>query len=236
MEFIHLGLGSSLRDYVETWELQRELHARVVAGAAPDTVLLLEHADVLTAGKRTNAADRPTDGTPVVDVDRGGKITWHGPGQLVVYPIVRLAEPIDVVQYVRALECAVMGLLTEFELRTEQVPGNSGVWVLGSPNRKIAAIGVRVAQGVTMHGVAINVNPDLRSFTNFTPCGLPDVGVTSLRVETGRALSPADVADAFRLHLAAALQSLLPSSGLAGSDQTHVQGLEPSPSVSSLIA
>lgn len=209
MEFVRLGLGHELRDYVDTWELQRKIHADVVAGIRPNTVLLLEHTDVLTAGRRTNLRDRPVDGTPVVDVDRGGKITWHGPGQLVIYPIVALAEPIDVVRYVRGLEEAVLGLAGELDVATIRVPERSGVWVAGTPNRKIAAIGVRVAKGVTMHGVAVNVNPALESFSNFTPCGIPDVGVTSLLAETGRALTPIDIADGMQAHLTRALEPLL---------------------------
>ena len=209
MECVRLGLGTELRDYVDTWTLQREVHADVVAGIRGDTVLLVEHADVLTAGRRTNARDRPVDGTPVVDVDRGGKITWHGPGQLVVYPIVRLAEPIDVVRYVRALEEAVMNLARDYGLATVRVPERSGVWVSGVPDRKVAAIGVRVAKGVTMHGLALNVNAALSAYTNFTPCGIADAGVTSLVAETGLALRPTDVVDGLCAHLRTALAPLL---------------------------
>lgn len=225
MEFVRLGLGESLHDYVQTWELQREIHSEVVAGTRDDTVLLLEHSDVLTAGRRTNRADRPTDGTPVVDVDRGGKITWHGPGQLVVYPILRLAEPIDVLAYVHALEEAVMRLAAEYGVATRRVDGRSGVWVPGAPDRKLASIGVRVAKNVTMHGIAVNANPDLGSFSGFVPCGIPDVGVTSLSAETDSQVLPAMIADSLTGHLTAALSSLLAAAAeprQPGRQQDHV--------------
>src|ERR671917_1290722 len=154
-------------DYAETWQRQRERHAEVAAGVRPDTVLLLEHRSVYTAGKRTEPHERPQDGTPVVDVDRGGKITWHGPGQLVGYPIVRLADPVDVVAHVRRLEAALIDVCDGLGLATERVEGRSGVWVRADraggrgqrPDRKVAAIGVRVARGVTMHGFALNCDP-----------------------------------------------------------------------------
>lgn len=178
-----------LADYVSTWDLQRQVHARVVEGNSPDTFMVVEHADVYTAGKRTAPWDRPTDGTPVVDVDRGGRITWHGPGQLVVYPIVRLAQPIDVVAYVRALEQAVMDVCSGYGIDTMRVEERSGVWLPASPHRmerKICAIGVRVAKGVTMHGVALNCTPDLDAFNRIVPCGIADAEVTSLAAELGR--------------------------------------------------
>jgi lipoyl(octanoyl) transferase len=173
--------------YEDAWRLQRELHAKVCVGAEPDTVLLLEHVPVFTAGRRTQPTDWPLDGSPVVQTDRGGRITWHGPGQLVGYPIVRLASPIDVVAYVRRLESLLIDLCAEFGVSAGRVEGRSGVWVAqdgGGPQRKIAAIGVRVAQGVTMHGFALNVNPDLSWFARIVPCGISDAGVTSLAVET----------------------------------------------------
>ena len=187
----HLGLGSDLVDYREAWDLQHRLHAEVVAGEAPDTLLLLEHAAVFTAGKRTEPHERPlTAGTPVIDVDRGGKITWHGPGQLVGYPLVRLPEAYGVVDYVRRLEQALIDALAEIGLTTGRVPGRSGVWLgadaaTGRPERKIAAIGVRVAGGVTMHGFALNADPDLRAFDQIVPCGIADAGVTSVAAELG---------------------------------------------------
>jgi lipoyl(octanoyl) transferase len=210
LDFLYLGLGSDHVDYRETWNLQRALHAEVVAGTAPSTVLLLEHASVYTAGKRTEPHERPLDGTPVVDVDRGGKITWHGPGQLVGYPIVRLPEAFGVVDYVRRLEEAMIATFAELGLATGRVRGRSGVWVAADPStgsgparpeRKIAAIGVRVAGGVTMHGFAINVDPDLVAFDRIIPCGLTDVGVTSLAAELGDAPSLTELAYVLRPHL-----------------------------------
>ena len=190
LDFLYPGpLGTAEVDYRAAWESQRQIHAEVKAGERPDTVLLLEHASVYTAGKRTEPQERPLDGTPVVDVDRGGKITWHGPGQLVGYPIVKLPEAVYVVDYVRRLEEALIDLCAEYGLDSAaRVTGRSGVWlpaVAGRPERKIAAIGVRVAAGVTMHGFALNVDPDLRAFDTIVPCGITDAGVTSLAAETG---------------------------------------------------
>jgi lipoyl(octanoyl) transferase len=189
LEVLRLGLV----DYEEAWALQREAHARRVAGEGPDTLLLLEHPPVYTAGKRTLPHERPFDGTPVIDVDRGGKITWHGPGQIVGYPIVRLADPVDVVAHVRRLEEALIEVCAGFGLTTGRVEGRSGVWVAADepaqgfrPERKVAAIGVRVARGVTMHGFALNCDPDMTAFSNMIPCGIPDAGVTSLSAELGR--------------------------------------------------
>ncbi|GAA1427926.1 lipoyl(octanoyl) transferase LipB [Microlunatus lacustris] len=211
LDFLYPGLGSELVDYLDAWELQRRLHADVSAGSAPDTVLVLEHAEVYTAGKRTEPHERPTTGdVPVVEVDRGGKITWHGPGQLVVYPIVKLPDAIGVVDYVRRLEEAMIGLFAEYGLATGRVRGRSGVWLAADaptgpgrarPERKIAAIGVRVAGGTTMHGLAINVDPDLGGFGRIVPCGLSDVGVTSMADELGEAPSLLEVAHLFRPHL-----------------------------------
>ncbi|MGR6963540.1 lipoyl(octanoyl) transferase LipB [Geodermatophilus sp. URMC 61] len=181
--------------YEEAWERQRELHAARVAGEGPDTLLLLEHPSVYTAGKRTEPHERPQDGTPVVDVDRGGKITWHGPGQLVGYPIVALPDPVDVVAYVRRLEGALIEVCAGFGVEAGRVEGRSGVWLPADepgpgsrwrPERKIAAIGIRVARGVTMHGFALNCDPDLGAFGAIVPCGIVDAGVTSLSAELGR--------------------------------------------------
>lgn len=171
--------------YEQAWELQRTLHAEVVRGDAPDTLLLLEHESVFTAGRRTQPEDRPLDGSPVIDVDRGGRITWHGPGQLVGYPIMHLPEPMDVVGYVRRLEELLIATCDDFGVEGQRVAGRSGVWVPGTPQRKIAAIGVRVARGVTMHGFALNVNCDLSAYDRIVPCGIPDAGVTSLARERG---------------------------------------------------
>ena len=184
--------------YEDAWAWQRELHAARVAGTGPDTMLLLEHPPVYTAGKRTEPHERPFDGTPVIDVDRGGKITWHGPGQLVGYPIVRLPDPVDVVAHVRRLEEALMKVCAGLGVATEQVEGRSGVWVRADqrgPDRKVAAIGVRVARGVTMHGFALNCDPDMTAFSNMVPCGIPDAGATSLSAELGRDVPVSEVID-----------------------------------------
>jgi lipoyl(octanoyl) transferase len=185
--------------YEEAWARQREIHAARVAGEAPDTLLLLEHPSVYTAGRRTEPHERPFDGTPVIDVDRGGKITWHGPGQLVGYPIVALPDPVDVVAHVRRLEDALIEVCGGLGVATERVEGRSGVWVRADdrgPDRKIAAIGVRVARGVTMHGFALNCDPDMSAFANMIPCGIADAGVTSLTAELGRDVPVAEVVDA----------------------------------------
>jgi lipoyl(octanoyl) transferase len=185
--------------YEEAWARQREIHAARVAGEGPDTLLLLEHPSVYTAGRRTEPHERPFDGTPVIDVDRGGKITWHGPGQLVGYPIVALPDPVDVVAHVRRLEAALIDVCAGVGLPTERVEGRSGVWVPADdrgPDRKIAAIGVRVARGVTMHGFALNCDPDMSAFANMVPCGIADAGVTSLTAELGRDVPVSEVVDA----------------------------------------
>jgi lipoyl(octanoyl) transferase len=184
--------------YEDAWAWQRQLHADRVAGTGPDTLLLLEHPPVYTAGKRTEPHERPFDGTPVIDVDRGGKITWHGPGQLVGYPIVALPDPVDVVAHVRRLEQALMEVCTALGVATARVEGRSGVWVLADdrgPDRKVAAIGVRVARGVTMHGFALNCDPDMAAFSNMVPCGIPDAGATSLTAELGRDVPVNEVID-----------------------------------------
>jgi lipoyl(octanoyl) transferase len=179
---------AGLVPYADAWARQRAIHAQVVAGSAPDTALLLEHPAVYTAGKRTEAWERPNDGTPVIDVDRGGKITWHGPGQVVGYPIVRLPDPIDVVAYVRRMERVLIDVCAELGVTGTQIEGRSGVWVAddAGPDRKLAAIGIRVAQGVTLHGFALNCDPDLTWFDRIVPCGITDAGVTSLSKELGR--------------------------------------------------
>jgi lipoyl(octanoyl) transferase len=197
-------LRPGLVDYLEAWEEQKRLHEGVVAGTQPDTVLLLEHPSVFTAGKRTEPADRPLDGTPVVDVDRGGRITWHGPGQLVGYPIIKLPEPVDVVAYVRRTEQMLIDVCAELGVRTEQVEGRSGAWVRADdrgPDRKIAAIGIRVARGVTQHGFALNCDCDLSNYDLFVPCGIRDAGVTSLSAELGRPVTVAEVLPVVERHL-----------------------------------
>jgi len=192
------GLGQRHVPYQEAWDRQRTEHAQVVAGGE-DRMLLVEHESVYTAGKRTASWDRPVDGTPVIDVDRGGKITWHGPGQLVGYPIVKLNEPIDVVKYVRQLEQAIMDVCAGYGLDTMRVEDRSGVWLPATDarrERKICAIGVRVAKGVTMHGFALNCNPDLAEFDRIVPCGIADADVTSLSSELGRVVTIHDVVPA----------------------------------------
>ena len=197
-----LDLGQSYLDYQQAWDLQREIHARVVARELPDQVLLLEHASVYTAGRRTELGDRPIDGTPVVDVDRGGKITWHGPGQLVGYPIVHLPSPMDVVSHIRRLEDVLIGVCADFGLPTTRIQGRSGVWVANEKGeRKLAAIGVRVAQGVTMHGFALNCSNHLVDFSKIVPCGITDAGVSTLSVELGKLITPTDVLDSVTEHL-----------------------------------
>ncbi|AZK93751.1 MULTISPECIES: lipoyl(octanoyl) transferase LipB [Streptomyces] len=235
LRFVRLGFGGDAVEYQEAWQKQREVHAARFADEIPDTCLLLEHQPVYTAGRRTEDSERPLDGTPVVDVDRGGKITWHGPGQLVGYPILKLPRPVDVVAHVRRLEEALINACAEFGLATSRVEGRSGVWVLGdlveqrpSPgglsldfdprlhddefdprlngpeyapsnagqrreDRKLAAIGIRIAKGVSMHGFALNVNPDNTWFDRIVPCGIRDAGVASLAGELGRDITIAEV-------------------------------------------
>jgi lipoyl(octanoyl) transferase len=210
-ELGYFAFGSSLVGYVEGWELQRRVHARRVADEVPDCCLLLEHEPVYTAGKRTAASDRPfgDPGAPVIDVDRGGKITWHGPGQLTGYPIIRLREPLDVVAYVRALEEAMIATCADFGVTAERVAGRSGAWIPGGregwPDRKVGAIGARVAKGVTMHGFALNCDCDLFWYDRIVPCGIRDAGVTSLSIEAGRPVTVAEVTPVVQRHLAQAL-------------------------------
>lgn len=185
-------------DYESAWELQREIADARVAGG-PDTLLLLQHPAVYTAGKRTEPHERPLDGTPVVDTDRGGKITWHGPGQLVGYPIIGLTEPLDVVNFVRRLEEALITVCADLGLQTGRVEGRSGVWVAGAdglrPARKVGAIGIRVSRATTLHGFALNCDCDLSAFSSIVPCGIADAGVTSLTAELGRRITVEDVTD-----------------------------------------
>lgn len=248
LRFVHLGFGPDYVEYTEAWEEQRRVHAARFADEIEDTCLLLEHEPVYTAGRRTDPSERPLDGTPVVDVDRGGKITWHGPGQLVGYPIMKLPRPVDVVAHVRRLEDALIRTAADFGVETSRVEGRSGVWVLGDPveerpalgglsldfdprlhdeefdsrlngpeyapsnagqrreDRKLAAIGIRVAKGVTMHGFALNVNPDSTWFDRIIPCGIRDAGVTSLSYEAGREITIADVLPVVERHLGDVLE------------------------------
>ncbi|WP_424465087.1 lipoyl(octanoyl) transferase LipB [Pseudoclavibacter helvolus] len=195
MDVLTPGFGHEAVDYAQALALQRKLHAELVAGARRDTLVLLEHPSVYTAGRLTRAHERPTDGTPVVDADRGGRLTWHGPGQLVGYPIVRLPAPVDVVAHVRMLEIALIELIGELGVAGRQVAGRSGVWVgnEGAP-RKVAAIGVRVVEACTMHGFALNCSNELEPFERIVPCGISDAGVTTLSRELQRPVIPAEVA------------------------------------------
>jgi lipoyl(octanoyl) transferase len=206
----HIGLV----DYSPTWALQRELATARAENTGPDTLLLLEHHPVYTAGRRTEPDERPTDGTPVIDVDRGGKITWHGPGQLVGYPIVKLANPIDVVNYVRRLEEALIAVCDRFGVtEAGRVDGRSGVWLpadAARPERKIAAIGIRVQREVTMHGFEINCDADLADFDRIIPCGIRDAGVTSLSVELNHQVTVAEVLPVAQQAILDALDGRLP--------------------------
>ncbi|MEV7283581.1 lipoyl(octanoyl) transferase LipB [Streptomyces sp. NPDC093252] len=253
LRFVRLGFGADAVEYQEAWDEQRRVHAARFADETEDTVLLLEHPPVYTAGRRTADSERPLDGTPVIDVDRGGKITWHGPGQLVGYPIQKLPRPVDVVAHVRRLEEALIRVCAEFGLDTTRIEGRSGVWVLGDPverrpapgglsldfdprltddefdarlngpeyapsnagqrreDRKIAAIGIRVAKGVTMHGFALNVNPDNKWFDRIIPCGIRDAGVASLASELGRDVTVEEVAPVVERHLRDVLEHADPA-------------------------
>ncbi|MFR9674874.1 lipoyl(octanoyl) transferase LipB [Streptomyces sp. TR06-5] len=257
LRFVHLGFGDEAVEYTAAWQEQRQVHAARLADEVPDTCLLLEHQPVYTAGRRTEESERPLDGTPVVDVDRGGKITWHGPGQLVGYPVLKLPRPVDVVAHVRRLEDALIRVCAEFGLETTRIEGRSGVWVLGDEvdrrealgglsldfdprpqdgedgegefdarlsgpeyapsnagqrreDRKLAAIGVRVAKGVTMHGFAINCESDNTEFDRIVPCGIRDAGVTSLSGELGRNVPVSEVLPVVEKHLRAVLEEAVP--------------------------
>jgi lipoyl(octanoyl) transferase len=205
LRFVHLGFGADAVPYDEAWRLQRELHTQRVADEIGDVVLMLEHPSVYTAGKRTEPQDRPVDGTPVVEVDRGGKITWHGPGQLVGYPITKLPSHVYVVDFVRRLEEALIRVCADLGLPAGRVKGRSGVWRAADdtrPERKVAALGVRVSRGVTMHGLALNCDNSLDAFDAIVPCGINDAGVTTLSAELGRRVTVAEVLPFVERHLA----------------------------------
>jgi lipoyl(octanoyl) transferase len=201
-EFLIAGLAPDFIGYEQGWAMQREVHADVSSGKRPDTVILLEHSSVFTAGKRTEDSERPTDGTPVIDVDRGGKITWHGPGQLVGYPIMKLPQPIDVVGYVRWLEQVLIDTISEFGLKTERVEGRSGVWApVGDTHVKIAAIGIRVAEHTTMHGFALNCNNSLEPYETIIACGIRDAKTSTLTELLGKEITPAMAAEVVQKYL-----------------------------------
>lgn len=200
--FETLGLAPDFVDYEAAWQTQRKVHAEVAAKSRPETVLLLEHSSVFTAGKRTEEYEKPTDGTPVIDVDRGGKITWHGPGQLVGYPIMRLPEPIDVVGYVRWLEQVLINTISEFGVIGQRVGGRSGVWVeVDGDFEKVAAIGIRVAEKTTMHGFALNCNNSLQPYDTIVACGISDARTTTLQELTSKDITPALAAEVVKRHL-----------------------------------
>lgn len=197
-----LGLAPNFVEYQKAWDIQREVHAGVASGQRDETVLLLEHNGVYTAGKRTEDEERPQDGTPVIDVDRGGKITWHGPGQLVGYPIMRLPEPIDVVGYVRWLEQVLIDSIAELGLHTERVAGRSGVWApVNGTHVKIAAIGIRVAEKVTMHGFALNCNNSLAPYETIIACGIKDASTSTISELLQREVTPAMAAEVIQRKL-----------------------------------
>lgn len=198
-----------LLNYENAWEKQREIQAGVAAGEIPNTLLLLEHPPVFTAGRRTAESDRPIDGTPVINVDRGGKITWHGPGQIVGYPIVKLKNSNDVVGFVREIEIALINTCQEFGVNAERYCERTGVWIRDAKgDRKLAAIGIRVAKGVTMHGFALNVNPDLSWFKKIVPCGIPDAEVTSLSAELRRNIDIVEILESLTRNITSALDKV----------------------------
>jgi lipoyl(octanoyl) transferase len=198
-----------LVEYQKAWDAQRRIHEEVASGERPNTLLLLEHPSVYTAGRRTDEAERPADGTPVIDVDRGGRITWHGPGQLVGYPIVKLQKPTELVGFVREIESALINVCADLGISGVRVDGRSGVWICDDRGeRKIAAIGIRVAKGVTMHGFALNVNPNLEAFGQIVPCGISDADVTSLQLELGRPVTVDEVSPLVERHIFESLKKV----------------------------
>ncbi len=203
---VHAGI----LDYQEAWQLQRDTVEAIIAGTTPNTLFLLQHPSVYTAGRMTKPEDRPLDGTPVIDVDRGGKITWHGLGQIVGYPIVKLKNRSDVVGFVREVESALIEVCIEFGIPAERYCERSGVWIRDEKgDRKIAAIGMRVAKGVTMHGFALNVNPDLTAYDKIIPCGYSDTGVTSMAKELDRNVSIEEVIPLVESKILAALSKVI---------------------------
>jgi lipoyl(octanoyl) transferase len=196
-------------EYEQAWQLQRGLHADVANGIRENTLVLLEHPSVYTAGRRTEEFERPLDGSNVIEVDRGGRITWHGPGQLVGYPIIKLLEPTEVVGFVREIESALINVCAELGVNAVRIEGRSGVWIVDSQgDRKIAAIGVRVAKGVTMHGFAININPDLKAYDQIVACGIRDAQVTSLQKELGREITVDEITHVIEAHVLKSLRKV----------------------------
>ena len=194
-------------DYLSAWQIQKEIQEKVINNIGPNALLLLQHPSVYTAGRRTEISDRPLDNTPVIDVDRGGKITWHGLGQIVGYPIIKLKNSTDVVGFVRELETSLISICDEFGIKAERYCERSGVWLRDAKgDRKIAAIGLRVAKGVTMHGFALNVNPDLSAYSKIVPCGIADAKVTSLSAELGRSITIEEVMPVLKKHILPTLE------------------------------
>jgi lipoyl(octanoyl) transferase len=209
MTTLRLGLSDPLLDYTDGLGQQRRRHTQVVEGRVDRALVLCQHESVYTAGTRTQAGDLPHDGSPVIEADRGGRITWHGPGQLVAYPIVRLPEPVDVLAHVRALESVVIDTCAEFGVTAERIEGRSGAWVRGPHgDEKVGAIGIRVAQGVTMHGISLNCDNSLEPYDTIVACGIADAGVTTLSRASGRPISPTDVVDLLEERLVAYLDTL----------------------------
>jgi lipoyl(octanoyl) transferase len=209
MTTLRLGLTDPLLDYTDGLGLQRRLHAEVVEGRVDRALVLCQHESVYTGGTRTQPEDLPRDGSPVIEADRGGRITWHGPGQLVAYPIVRLPEPVDVVAHVRALEAVVIDVCADFGVRAERIEGRSGAWVRGvGGEEKVGAIGIRVAQGVTMHGISLNCDNSLDPYDTIVACGIADAGVTTLSRAAGHGISPVDVVGRLEARLVTYLDAL----------------------------
>jgi lipoyl(octanoyl) transferase len=226
VEFTEVGFAPDFVDYSNAWDQQRKVHDAVVAGTAGNTVLLLEHSAVYTAGKRTEDHERPFDGTPVINVDRGGKLTWHGPGQLVMYPILRLKDARGIREYVHTLEEIIIETLAAFGVAGQRVEGRAGIWLPADakgPDRKIAAIGIRVHEGVTMHGIAINANNDLAPYAQIIACGITDAGTTTIAAETGNDVDPAAMVptlEAAARRLLTPLVAEAPASGSTPNEET----------------
>ncbi|WP_394941031.1 lipoyl(octanoyl) transferase LipB [Psychromicrobium sp. YIM B11713] len=224
LEFSEVGFAPHFVDYRQAWDLQQKVHADVVAGEAPSTVLLLEHSPVYTAGKRTEDHERPFDGTPVIPVDRGGKLTWHGPGQLVGYPILALRDPHAIKEYVHLIEDVLIAVLADYGIQGQRVEGRAGIWLPADskgPDRKIAAIGIRVHNGVTMHGFAINANNDLAPYQQIIACGISDAGTTTISQEIARDISPTELAPKIRRELIAREAELIGTAVSAEREGVH---------------
>ncbi|GAB2890239.1 lipoyl(octanoyl) transferase LipB [Neomicrococcus lactis] len=223
-----LGLDPNFVPYQEAWDLQKKTHEAVANHSQSPEIFLLEHDAVYTAGKRTEEQDRPTDGTPVIDVDRGGLLTWHGPGQLVGYPIIELADKAGIRPYVETLEQALINVIADYGVKGERVKGRSGVWIVGdgiTPDRKIAAIGIRVDHGVTMHGFALNCSHSIDPYNIIVPCGITDAGVTTISLEAGKTVTPSDVVDRVAEELVKLLTPLMKNQSAIETDVPQTEGI-----------